>query len=1165
MVRTGAPLEPDSPLPLWISVAMALASMVASLLAVAHFGLSGFPMVAQACLLNGLSEEGCAAGASRVGHLAAIAYLVVLSAGVGLGRLWPAKGGRSIAELPPSLVRLVLMVAFALLGAHLVALVAGPAFASRSDESEHYAILISVENLLWPFLLQLYVSQSNQQLRACLLSALLVVMALTPYRAVLLAVVVFGFAIPFVRALWSAARNVRSRVAIECCAGQGAILLVVAGFAVWGGYVGTLTRFPSLYVAEQAETAKARLSSAEPPSASSPAALPEPSAGPPAPIAQPDPSTAAPRAVTALPPAGLLPRLAQRLAFPLYQAAIAGQLATTVTLPSPWTELGRKFRLTSDPTREEFLFRRIYGGVTSDQTTSLYYGEAVAWFPGPPFVWMILGPLALVVAALAFARTGFASATLFGVGVWRSSFSGLVPILPAMIMQLAALASLAWLARRSDRWPRLGRVALAIARPGLAVVVGLLLIAQLWAITSTPARRTLVIANFSLSPHCTLVSPTWVTIRTDQALARRGMSVRSSLAWTAGDSLAVTLSLGPRANPALPDIASGIATLVECSGETPAAIVTPVSAQRFGAVINPLDVAAAVALLAALLGLLGISWRDVASHAQQQLKELPTTYGRLTSQVRLAVVAGLGLLFLVLAASSLIDPPAAMIACAALLSATALIVPQLGIALVLLCTPIRAVFDLSQDRMQVVLAAGLMAVAVRHLPLLGQFLRERRPLVLTLFAAFICMFVARTALETMQFGTDDPWGLLKETVFYPSVLMVALAAHSYADDRRFLCDLMAAVGIAITLTIGIDGIDLYFPMTGESWGLLRGYPSLRFSGLHVNPNATGKYLIFGSLLACCALWVARERLCAGLLSIAAVAVVTLAISATLSKSTTIAVLGALLAFMVHHAWLRRWRETGAIAAATLLVVSAMATWYVAFGPWTYRHTARTLVEMKRLSLEGKTLAAKEQSIAELVENELRLSQSYSMKMTDRSVNKPPNSEMYRKLAGSIVYTKRDCSWTCAGQRDLLWGTGLKIVGDHWLVGIGPHRWVAEYLARLQFPFDTPHNGLLELWGGYGLAGAALYLALLLQLLRLATASLPTNTSSPQFVFLVGTSLYVISMLLGELVDPAKFFTMNPHAIWLWTFVAAQARLVGAGRQPVLEPARIGPLQPVPER
>jgi len=33
---------------------------------------------------------------------------------------------------------------------------------------------------------------------------------------------------------------------------------------------------------------------------------------------------------------------------------------------------------------------------------------------------------------------------------------------------------------------------------------------------------------------------------------------------------------------------------------------------------------------------------------------------------------------------------------------------------------------------------------------------------------------------------------------------------------------------------------------------------------------------------------------------------------------------------------------------------------------------------------------------------------------------------------------------------------------------------------------------------------------------------------------------IVAMLIAELVDPAKFLTMNPHAIWLWTFAAAAA-------------------------
>jgi hypothetical protein len=37
-----------------------------------------------------------------------------------------------------------------------------------------------------------------------------------------------------------------------------------------------------------------------------------------------------------------------------------------------------------------------------------------------------------------------------------------------------------------------------------------------------------------------------------------------------------------------------------------------------------------------------------------------------------------------------------------------------------------------------------------------------------------------------------------------------------------------------------------------------------------------------------------------------------------------------------------------------------------------------------------------------------------------------------------------------------------------------------------------------------------------------------------------TALYIVAMLVAELVDPAKFLAMTPHAIWLWVFAATAA-------------------------
>ena len=843
----------------------------------------------------------------------------------------------------------------------------------------------------------------------------------------------------------------------------------------------------------------------------------------------------------------------QRVAFPLYQAAIAGHLAATVPLPTLWHDIGRKFRLTDAPTLEEFLFRKIYGGDSNGQTTALYYSEAAAYFPGPPLVWMILGPALIVAAWLLLRRAAFDAGTILGVGLWRSSFSGLVTVLPGMLIQLAVLAAIARLGPILTRLPRLERISRMPVKAGLAIIMGCLFLAQAWTIVETPARRTLLIATFSVAKACKLESPSWVTIRTDQALAEKGLNTRSAMAWVAGNSVAVTMPFGRRVESSLPAVATKIATLVGCPHKAPAVIVSPAGAQRFGALINPLDVLAAVSLGLGLWGLWGFRRAGPEQYAnrlwhatKRKIEALRRLDGRFSYQQQTASLLGLTGLFLLLAWSSRFSPEAATIGCAALLLVAAMLVPRLGIFLVVLCTPIRSLFDLPQERMQIVLAAGLLGIALRHIHLVAKFFRKKKkePGILLIFAAFLCVFGARTLLEFGQYGGGDWWSVAKETVFYLSMFVAALASYSHANDGRFRTGLITSVAVAIGLTLVVDTIAVYFPYSNDALGLIKYWPGVRFSGLHVNPNATGKYLIFGAVLACCFLWTARNRYQASL-SLAFLAVTTLAFSATFSKSAALAVFGALLAFSIYEAVTRKWRNTGFVLATTLLVFGEVATWYVGVAPVARHAAVQNRIEFKKLALNAPAKPMTEATITAQVEREMRIANSYAMRMEMSPPPTAPNEEMYKNIPGSIIYTKRDCGWTCTGQRDLLWGTGLAIVADHWLLGIGPHQWSREYMARLNFPFDTPHDAPLELWGGYGLAGAVLYLLLVYQLLFLATQSFQTPRSSPKYVFLVGTSLYTLAMLLTELVDPEKFLVMSPHTVWLWIFIAAQARILPA--------------------
>ena len=526
----------------------------------------------------------------------------------------------------------------------------------------------------------------------------------------------------------------------------------------------------------------------------------------------------------------------------------------------------------------------------------------------------------------------------------------------------------------------------------------------------------------------------------------------------------------------------------------------------------------------------------------------------LTPAARFGALAAACAAFLALAWTSRFGIGPATAACAALLVIVALAAPRLGILLVVFCTPIRSIFDLPKESMQIVLAAGMAAVTLRHLPLFPAFFRRRQPRLLIVLAMFILVYAMRSALELLQHPEIGLKTVAQEAFFYVAVLGAALAAHGRATERGFAPMLLAAAGLAILLTMTFDIANTYFPALNDQLRLLaHSFPGERFSGLHINPNATGKYLLLGTFLAAAALAATRRPALAGAAALGLIAT-TLCFSATFSKSTVLAGTAALLAWLAATAWRRDWPRAGRVLGALVLMLGTAGLWYLAIAPYAERLELRNLLEFRKLGTAVVNRPAPTTTVTRRLEDEMRIGRSYTMTVqkpaaTETSggttaekppANGSPNSEMYRNVPGRITYSKRDCGWECTGQRDRLWGTGLAIVGEHWLIGIGPHRWTAEYEARLGFPFDTPHNVVLELWGGYGIAGVALYLALLVLLGRQLVRSFALPGAARAVILVTTTALYIVAMLVAELVDPAKFLAMNPHAIWLWAFAAAAA-------------------------
>lgn len=341
-------------------------------------------------LINEAAAE-CAAGAARAGW--------VMVAGVALAGaiVWPAL--RALPTTPALTTgdgwsaRLFLVAVIALLAIHVAFQLDFDPVVSRVDAIERVSHLISAENLAWPLLLQLASTQSKLRSRLLYLALAFYIASLSPFRGVLFAVTLFGVMLPLAGHLRDRENRRGWRSAIANAIGLAAVCGVL-GYLV---YAQTATR-PG-----------------------------------------------------ALPGNGIFEQsLKTRIAVPLFQAHLAERLSAFTSLPDMAQEIRRKLRLTDEPSLNEFLFRRIYDAGYFGETTSLFYGEALANSRSHPLVWATLAPLLLIWSWAALRHRGLDAGVLFGLALWRGSLGGLATVLPALVLQLCALLAIHLLQSRTS-------------------------------------------------------------------------------------------------------------------------------------------------------------------------------------------------------------------------------------------------------------------------------------------------------------------------------------------------------------------------------------------------------------------------------------------------------------------------------------------------------------------------------------------------------------------------------------------------------------------------------------------------------------------------------------------------------------------------------------------
>ena len=381
---------------------------------------------------------------------------------------------------------------------------------------------------------------------------------------------------------------------------------------------------------------------------------------------------------------------------------------------------------------------------------------------------------------------------------------------------------------------------------------------------------------------------------------------------------------------------------------------------------------------------------------------------------------------------------------------------------------------------------------------------------------------------------------------------------------------------------------------------------LRLAGLHTNPLATGKFILVPCcLLAVSLIWPDQHHThFKSIVTWALFAIVALALVATESKSTILAFLLSLLVmtFIASRVEMLMLKSLVSAVTVSLLFLAIIVLWSVVIAPPLKHYGATAWLEAVNLSrtdvhelaesppgaslIIGRSEApAKPADVASTPANshsqaqvstsaqpsagshsepgssasepdssrlppadagplnrllsEFRVGKSVRIQAPIRDLDNPLST----LVEGEETGIARNCGVFCTGQRDLLWKAGLETIKKHWLIGIGFGGWKKVLGDELGFPFDHPHLGLIEVWGEFGMLGLAMYLTLIAFLVKRARDAISTKVGGFGKWFLVGSSMAALAFLANELFDATKFFSMSPHAIWIWSLLALQERFL----------------------
>jgi hypothetical protein len=490
--------------------------------------------------------------------------------------------------------------------------------------------------------------------------------------------------------------------------------------------------------------------------------------------------------------------------------------------------------------------------------------------------------------------------------------------------------------------------------------------------------------------------------------------------------------------------------------------------------------------------------------------------------------------------------------------------PRAGLALALFIASIREVWALSVHDTSIILTFAVLATVLASMRRM-QFVELRHALragnlFILLLGVSLFFEVLHFPILSAHWSVEGAQRIALETMILLVALLASLTAGNLEIGKTIKFTLVAA-GI---FTAAVDLLYLYVPAPWLIGNEFVHTEMLRLVGLQDDANSTARFLL-PMAIGAVVLFFQRPGLWQGVIIIIAA----LPVFATGSKTGILTLIAcSTVAAYVCRPPIPRLLSGG---IAVILVLIAGLSWSLVFEHPFKRHAAEAWLNSKlsqdrAIQYAYGTYTGPITNITDYLFGSLRIGRASQLTVMPPSRDaaapvegSPPNRDAAAPVEGSpanpanppqtsestsdkidwsrVREVKGPASATTTGQRILLWTTGLDVIRDHPLFGIGDDNWRAEMQERTGFPYSSPHNGLLQVTGSYGVLGAIIYLIALSQMCLL--------------IYLRQGDPWVLVCAAGyfcfEMFDVSTIFSPTFVSIWVWALLG-QFRPVPATQQ-----------------